>query len=165
MNRYFKNCCEESEITGSVNIQSWFLLVQLLRGTPQSWSCHLRWSRRDKTSPSAARLSASHRQLWSWRSWPMGRNYTPPTAPSYWSMSQLETPGFIRSTWPTTSGTRWRSSASASEVSQTVCFLFRLKIKFWLYSDVFVRFTQREAPAVLPVSVLSSSQSCVLPLG
>lgn len=63
-----------------------FPMVQLLHETPQYLFCHLLWSRRDKMSPSAARPSASRRQLWSWRSWPMGQNCTPQAAPSYWSM-------------------------------------------------------------------------------
>lgn len=96
----------------------WCLLVQLLRGTPQSSSCHLQWSRRDKMSPSAARRSASRRQLWFWRSWPMERSCIPPTAPSYWSTSRPKTLGFTRSTWPTYWDTRSKSSASVSEVSE-----------------------------------------------
>ena len=69
-------------------------------------------------SPSAARPSASHHQPWSWRNWPRGQRYIPLMAPSYWSMSQPETPGSIRSTWPMTLDTRSKSSTSSSEVSQ-----------------------------------------------
>lgn len=91
--------------------------MQLLRGTSRSSSCHLRWFRRDKMSPSAAAPLASRRQLSFWRSWPMGRSCTPSTEPFYWSTSQQETRDCTRSTWPTTSDTSWKSSASASEVS------------------------------------------------